>query len=151
YHEADSVAAESSGSAYTFPHQLPDDWSQAADIVRSTPFMDELVVAFALNGVEALQLGKGPGTDLLAISLSATDVIGHRFGPDSREIHDQVLRVDRTIGTLLDSLYKLRDSSTITIAFTADHGAGTIPEIAPASVQPRPVRVKLSPALTTIR
>ena len=98
--------------AYTFPHELPADRSEAANIVRTTPFMDELVVAFALNGVEALQLGKGPQTDLLAVSLSATDVIGHRFGPDSREIHDQVLRVDRAVGVLLDSLFKLRDSST---------------------------------------
>ena len=89
--------------------------------------MDELVVAFALNGVEALQLGKGPQTDLLAVSLSATDVIGHRFGPDSREIHDQVLRVDRAVGVLLDSLFKLRDPSTVTVVLAADHGVGTIP------------------------
>ena len=94
--------------------------------------MDELVVAFALNGVEALQLGKGPQTDLLAVSLSATDVIGHRFGPDSREIHDQVLRVDRAVGVLLDSLFKLRDPSTVTVVLAADHGVGTIPELAPA-------------------
>jgi arylsulfatase A-like enzyme len=85
------------------------------------------------------------------VSLSATDVIGHRFGPDSREMHDQVLRVDRAVGALIDSLYKLRDSTTITIAFTADHGAGTIPELAPASVQPRPARVSLSKPLSAIR
>lgn len=46
YHEPDSVAVESSGAGYTFPHQIPNDWSEAADIVRTTPFMDELVVAF---------------------------------------------------------------------------------------------------------
>ena len=124
---------------------------QAAAVVRTTPFMDDLVVAFALDGVTSLKLGTGPGTDLLAVSLSATDVIGHRFGPDSREIHDQVLRVDRAVGTLLDSLYKLRDSSSITIAFTADHGVGTIPELAPASMQPRPQRVQLTPLLGPIR
>jgi predicted AlkP superfamily pyrophosphatase or phosphodiesterase len=151
YHEADSVTAESSGSAYTFPHELPNDWSQAADIVRGTPFMDELVVAFALNGVEALQLGKGPQTDLLAVSLSATDVIGHRFGPDSREMHDQVLRVDRAVGVLLDSLFKLRDPATITVVLSADHGVGTIPELAPASIQPRPQRVDIRPLLAPVR
>jgi predicted AlkP superfamily pyrophosphatase or phosphodiesterase len=77
------------------------------------------------------------------MSLSATDVIGHNYGPDSREMHDQVLRVDRTIGLFLDSLYALRDSTTITIVVTADHGVGSIPEIAPASVEPRPRRVSL--------
>lgn len=151
YPEPDSVPAESDGEGFTFPHPLPADGFEAASLVRTTPFIDDLVVAFALEGVTALKLGTGPGTDLLAVSLSATDVIGHRFGPDSREIHDQVLRVDRAVGVLIDSLYKLRDSTTITIAFTADHGAGSIPEIAPASVQPRPVRVSFTKPLSAIR
>ncbi|MFL5617150.1 MAG: alkaline phosphatase family protein [Gemmatimonadaceae bacterium] len=151
YPERDSVPQESNGEGFTFPHPLPADGFEAASLVRTTPFMDDLVVSFALDGVSKLKLGTGPGTDLLALSLSATDVIGHRFGPDSREIHDQVLRVDRAIGTLLDSLFKLRDSSTITIALSADHGVGTIPELAPPSVQPRPQRVNLAPALSAIR
>jgi predicted AlkP superfamily pyrophosphatase or phosphodiesterase len=151
YPEPDSVPAESDGEGFTFPHPLPADGFEAASLVRATPFIDDLVVSFALDGVSKLKLGTGPGTDLLAVSLSATDVIGHRFGPDSREIHDQVLRVDRAVGTLLDSLFKLRDSTTITIAFSADHGVGTIPELAPATMQPRPQRVKLAPALTAVR
>ena len=151
YPEPDSVPAESDGEGFTFPHPLPADGFDAASLVRTTPFIDDLVVAFALDGVTSLKLGTGPGTDLLAVSLSATDVIGHRFGPDSREMHDQVLRVDRAVGTLIDSLFKLRDSTTITIAFSADHGAGTIPEIAPASVQPRPVRVSFAKPLSAIR
>jgi predicted AlkP superfamily pyrophosphatase or phosphodiesterase len=151
YPERDSVPQESNGEGFTFPHPLPADAGEAASLVRATPFMDDLVVAFALDGVSKLKLGTGPGTDLLAISLSATDVIGHRFGPDSREIHDQVLRVDRAIGTFLDSLFKLRDPTTVSSAFSADHGVGTIPELAPASVQPRPVRVNTAPALHAIR
>ena len=151
YPEPDSVPAESDGEGFTFPHPLPADGFEAASLVRATPFIDDLVVSFALDGVSKLKLGTGPGTDLLAVSLSATDVIGHRFGPDSREIHDQVLRVDRAVGTLLDSLFELRDSTTITIAFSADHGVGTIPELAPATMQPRPRRVKLAPALTAVR
>ena len=151
YPERDSVPEEAGGQGVTFPHPLPADGGDAASAVRATPFMDDLTVAFALSGVQALKLGTGPGTDLLAVSLSATDVIGHRFGPDSREIHDQVLRVDRAVGTLLDSLYKLRDSSTITVVLTADHGVGTIPELAPASVQPRPQRVNLAAVLSEIR
>jgi predicted AlkP superfamily pyrophosphatase or phosphodiesterase len=151
YSERDSVPVESNGEGFTFPHPLPADGFDAANVIQGTPFIDEVVVSFALEGVRALKLGTGPGTDLLAVSLSATDVIGHRFGPDSREIHDQILRVDRAVGTLLDSLYKLRDSTTITVAFTSDHGAGTIPELAPASIQPRPQRVRLRPALLAVR
>jgi hypothetical protein len=151
YPERDSVPQESDGEGFTFPHALPADGFEAASLVRTTPFIDDIVVAFALDGVSALKLGTGPGTDLLSVSLSATDVIGHRFGPDSREMHDQVLRVDRAVGRFLDSLYKLRDSTTITVAFTADHGAGTIPELAPPNVQPRPVRAHLAPLLGPIR
>lgn len=143
YREPDSVSVEMGGRNFTFPHKLTDDPVDAGSAIRITPYMDDLTVQFALHGVNAMQLGKGPQTDLLAMSLSATDVIGHNYGPDSREIHDQVLRVDRAIGVFLDSLYALRDSSTITIVVTADHGVGSIPEIAPASVQPRPRRVSL--------
>jgi len=143
YHEPDSVSAEMGGRNFTFPHKLTEDLIDAGSAIRITPYMDDLTVQFALHGVNAMELGKGPQTDLLAMSLSATDVIGHNYGPDSREMHDQVLRVDRTIGVFLDSLFKLRDSTSITIVVTSDHGVGTIPEIAPASVQPRPLRVSL--------
>lgn len=144
YHERDSVRFESGGKEVTFPHPLPDDGLDAASLIRGTPFMDEVTVAFALDGVRALGLGRGPQTDLLAVSLSATDYVGHRFGPDSREIHDAVLRDDRTIGVLLDSLYGLRDSSRVVVVLTSDHGVGTIPEVAAASTLPTARRVELS-------
>ncbi len=143
YSEPDSVMAEMGGRNVTFPHKLSDDVIDAGSEIRITPFMDELTLSFALHGVNAMELGKGPQTDLLAVSLSATDVIGHNYGPDSREMHDQVLRVDRAIGQFIDSLYTLRDSTKITFVVTSDHGVGTIPELAPASVEPRPLRVSL--------
>jgi arylsulfatase A-like enzyme len=151
YPEPDSVPVEAQGSNVTFPHALPEDGYDAANAIRGTPFIDELVVAFALHGVRSLKLGTGPQTDLLAVSLSATDVIGHTFGPDSREIHDQVLRVDHAIGRLLDSLYAMRDSSTITVVLSSDHGVGTIPELAPAAMKPTPVRARLYGLLGPIR
>ena len=144
YPEKDSVPIEGGGVDIVFPHVLPQDPVDAGSLVRVTPFMDEMVLAFALHGVNSLALGRSGQTDLLSISLSATDVIGHRFGPDSREIHDQMLRVDRALGVFLDSLYALRDSSTVTVVLTADHGVGTIPELAPESIRPRPTRVQLS-------
>ncbi len=144
YTEKDSVLVEGGGTDVVFPHKLPDDPVDAGSLVRVTPFMDDMVLAFALHGVNSLALGKSGQTDLLSVSLSATDVIGHRFGPDSREIHDQILRVDRALGLFLDSLYALRDSTTVTVVLSSDHGVGTIPELAADSIQPKPTRVKLS-------
>jgi arylsulfatase A-like enzyme len=89
--------------------------------------MDEVTLQAALAGVEALKLGRGPQTDLLAVSLSTTDAVGHAFGPDSREIHDQILRLDRYLGVFLDSLFRIRDSTRIVIALTADHGIQPFP------------------------
>ena len=150
YPEPDTVAAEGE-TGNTFPHILPDDPAVAASIVRGTPFIDDITLSFALHGVQSLALGAGAHTDLLAVSLSGTDYIGHRYGPDSREIHDQVVRVDRALGTFLDSLYRLRDSSSITIVLTGDHGVGTIPELAPASMRPVPTRVTLQGLLPGVR
>jgi predicted AlkP superfamily pyrophosphatase or phosphodiesterase len=143
YREPDSVAAEGNGVGGVFPHILPSDSLDAANVARGTPFMDELEVAFALRGLEALSLGRGPQTDVLALSLSATDLIGHRYGPDSREMHDQILRLDRLLGRFLDSLYRLRDSSRVLVVLTGDHGAGTMPELAPATMRPVPTHVSL--------
>ncbi|MEP6731539.1 MAG: alkaline phosphatase family protein [bacterium] len=149
YHEPDSVSAEG-GSGFVFPHILPDDPGDAASIVRGTPFIDDITLAFAIHGVQSLSLGAQPQTDLLAVSLSGTDYIGHRYGPDSREIHDQIVRVDRSLGVFLDSLFRLRDSTRVTIVLTGDHGAGTIPELAASKVTPTPARVTLTALLPSL-
>jgi predicted AlkP superfamily pyrophosphatase or phosphodiesterase len=151
YKEPDDVSFEGSGRNNVFPQMMPADPDQAASYVRATPYMDELIVQMALDGVTAMNLGKGPGTDLLAISLSATDAVNHRLGPDSRESHDQVLRDDKTIGVFLDSLFKLRDSTRVVVVLSADHGFTPIPELAPAGANPHPTRASLAPALAAAR
>jgi predicted AlkP superfamily pyrophosphatase or phosphodiesterase len=151
YPEPDSVPVEGGGADFVFPHALPATPAEAASAIRITPFMDEVTTAIALDGVRALHLGEGPQTDLLSVSFSATDLINHRLGPDSREAHDEVLRVDRQIGILIDSLFKLRDPSRVIIALSADHGFTPIPELAPANVVPHPTRVTLYPVLAKIR
>lgn len=129
YPEPDSVPLENQGRAFVFPHQFPTDSDAAARVLPAYPMMDEVTLQAALAGVEALRLGRGPQTDLLAVSLSTTDAVGHAFGPDSREIHDQILRLDHYLGAFLDSLFKLRDSSRILIALTADHGIQPFPAL----------------------
>ena len=128
YREADSIPLESGGRDFTFPHALPTDSNDAAVALQGVPMMDEVTLALALEGVRQKALGTGDRTDVLAVSLSTTDAVGHRFGPDSRELHDQVLRLDRYLGVFLDSLFKMRDSTRIVIALTADHGVAPLPE-----------------------
>jgi predicted AlkP superfamily pyrophosphatase or phosphodiesterase len=149
YHAPDSVADEAGGRGVTFPHAVPADSGAAASYVRATPWIDELVLDFARDGVRALALGRGPSVDVLSVSLSGTDFIGHLYGPDSREMHDQIVRLDRSLGTFLDSLYATRDSARVAVVLTADHGVGSIPEL--AAVTPAPVRVDLGPALARTR
>src|SRR5207244_1922284 len=105
YPEPDSAAYENQGRDFLFPHRLPADSGQAALAFIATPTMDSLTLAFALEGVRALQLGGRGATDLLAVSLSTTDYVGHAYGPDSREIHDQVVRLDRYLGRFLEQLF----------------------------------------------
>ena len=140
YREPDSVAIEMAGRDFVFPHRMPSDSLATAGRIGPTPWMDEITLAFALDGLSSLSLGADSTTDVLAISLSATDLIGHGYGPDSREMHDNVLRLDQNLGAFVDSLYKLRDSSRVAIVVTADHGIGTIPELA-RTVKPTPARV----------
>src|SRR5262249_41563385 len=61
---------------------------------------------------------------------STTDAIGHAFGPDSREIHDQLLRVDRWLGQFLDSLAQVVPAANTVLVLTADHGVTALPEYA---------------------
>lgn len=149
YAEVDSVPLEGArpGTDFLFPHVVTADSAIAARVLPNYPWIDEHTLNFALEGLEATNLGRGPHPDLLAISLSAMDAVGHTYGPDSREAHDMFLRLDRYLGAFIDSLYKLRDSSTIAIALTADHGVQPYPELA-ARRGPLPVlRVDVHPAI----
>jgi predicted AlkP superfamily pyrophosphatase or phosphodiesterase len=130
YREPDSVAYENRGRDVIFPHRFPTDTARALDYFRQTPAMDSLTALFALEGLRRTGLGQGPQTDILAVSFSATDVIGHTFGPDSREAHENQLRLDQTIGWFLDSVYAMRDSGSVIVALTGDHGVQPNPQLA---------------------
>lgn len=130
YEEPDSVWVESGGIDFIFPHPYPSDSAEAARVFGNFPAMDSLTLAFALQGLQERHLGADANrTDMLAISLSATDAVGHKYGPDSREIHDHILRLDRYVGAFLDSLFTLRDQRRIVIALTGDHGVTPYPEV----------------------
>jgi predicted AlkP superfamily pyrophosphatase or phosphodiesterase len=122
YAEPDSQPWENGGHGVSFPHGLPTDSGRAALVYPAVSSMDSLTLAFALAGTEAMRLGRGDATDLLAVSLSTTDAIGHAFGPDSREIHDQVVRLDRYLAWFLDRLFDRYGRDKLLIVLTADHG-----------------------------
>lgn len=141
YPERDSVPEERAGRNFTFPYALPDDPAEAARALPAMPWMDDLILRMGLEGLQVLSLGRGPHADVLALSLSTMDAIGHSFGPDSREVHDGMLRLDRYLGTFIDSLYKLRDSTTVVIALTSDHGVTSYPRLSAARTRSAPVYV----------
>jgi predicted AlkP superfamily pyrophosphatase or phosphodiesterase len=145
YKEVDSVRYEADGEDVIFPHPFPAEPDQVPRVFANYPAMDSLTAQFALAGVNALNLGRGPQTDILAVSFSTTDAVGHKYGPDSREIHDQVLRLDQYMGAFIDSLYKLRDSSTIAFALTADHGVQPYPELRAEREQKPALRADIGP------
>ena len=130
YPEPDSMPQENGGKDFVFNHIMPRDPAAADTAIIQFPWMDEMTLQFALAGIKEFGLGSSPGrTDVLSISLSTMDAVGHRYGPDSKELHDHVIQLDRFLGAFLDSLHLLRDSSTIAVALTADHGMTPFPTL----------------------
>lgn len=143
YPEVDDEPYENGGEDVRFPHQLPSDPARVVREVPDYPWMDSLTLDVALDGARALGLGQRSKPDLLAIALAATDHIGHRWGPDSREVHDHLLRLDRWLGRFLDSLSTQVPESRILLVLTADHGVTSYPEFARAHGRPGG-RIRLS-------
>jgi predicted AlkP superfamily pyrophosphatase or phosphodiesterase len=120
------------GWTRSFPHALngssgKPDGSFFAQWERS-PFADAYLGRFAASLVESLQLGKHDGTDVLAVSFSTPDLVGHAFGPRSHEVQDTYARLDKTIGALFDALDAQVGKDRWVVGLTADHGVTPIPE-----------------------
>lgn len=97
--------------------------------LRETPFSDALTTDFAIKLIEKEGLGTDEITDFLSISYSATDYIGHRFGPSSVESGDAIMRLDRNIETLLTYLNDKIGKRNILVYFTSSHGVSEIPSV----------------------
>lgn len=92
-------------------------------IIRYTPYGNSLTLDMAREAIDNESLGKNKDTDLLAISLSSTDYIGHQFGINSIEIEDTYLRLDRDLASFFKYLDSKLGSGNYTLFLTADHGA----------------------------
>jgi len=119
----------------TFPHALPGagepetaDPKRLAAGVYGSPAGDEFVLELAREACIALALGADEHVDLLAISLSSCDTVGHSFGPASREVSDVLLRADRELGELFELLDQRIGRQGYVAALSADHGVLELPE-----------------------
>lgn len=134
YREPDDGEAEApvEGWTRTFPHALTDPSGtpgpQFYNRWQRSPFADEYVGRLAASLAERMRLGRPGTTDVLAVSFSSPDLVGHQFGPNSQEIHDVYVRLDRTIGRLLTRLDSLVGKGHYVVALSADHGVAEIPE-----------------------
>ncbi len=142
------------GDTNVFPHTITGgakapgfDYYTAFD---HSPFSNELLLSFAEQTIVNEQLGQDDDTDVLTVSFSANDYVGHRYGPYSQEVMDMTLRVDRVIAELLDFVQSKVGLQNTLIAFTADHGVSPIPEQA-AELGLGGARIKTTDVLAAIR
>lgn len=96
--------------------------------MQVSPFGNDLVELFAERAITEEKLGQRGATDLLTVSFSSNDYVGHEKGPDSAEVKEISIRTDRTIGRLFQFLDARIGLGKVLIVFSADHGVGPVPE-----------------------
>jgi predicted AlkP superfamily pyrophosphatase or phosphodiesterase len=97
---------------------------------EETPFANDMLEDFAERVMHNEQLGKHEQTDILTISFSANDHLGHAVGPDAPEVEDMSVRTDITIGHLIDAAVKQAGGAqNVVVILTADHGVAPVPEV----------------------
>lgn len=99
-------------------------WAQ----MQRTPFGNEIVEEMAERAVDAESLGADDATDLLAVSFSSNDYVGHEVGPDHPKVRDISIRTDRVLAKLFVFLEKKVGMANVMVVFSADHGVAPLPE-----------------------
>ncbi len=110
-----------------FPYSLKPFIGKNYNVIHVTPYGNSLTVDMAKAAVNGEQLGAGPATDMLTVSFSTPDYVGHTFGPNSVEAEDIFLRLDQDIAHLLDFLDAKVGKGEYLVFLTADHGASQVP------------------------
>ncbi|HYL63541.1 MAG TPA: alkaline phosphatase family protein [Candidatus Methylomirabilis sp.] len=127
-------AGPPAGAGSTFPHPLrgksggPEPDAAYYEEWQASPYADTALTKLAETAVDSLNLGKGGGTDFLAIGYSPLDYVGHAFGPRSWEVQDVLIRLDKNLGELFAYLDKKVGREKYVVALSADHGVVPIPE-----------------------
>jgi predicted AlkP superfamily pyrophosphatase or phosphodiesterase len=112
-----------------FPHPMgaAGDAAYYAHWTQS-PYLDDFLGEMAVAAVNEMRLGTENRSDFLGVSFSSLDSVGHGFGPRSHEIQDMLVRLDVTIGKLLDHLDKKVGAGNYVVAMSSDHGVMDLPE-----------------------
>jgi predicted AlkP superfamily pyrophosphatase or phosphodiesterase len=132
----DDVAAEDTGweQGRTFPHAMTGGLDKPGqsyyEALGNSPFGNELLLDLAKRAITAERLGCHDVPDLLCLSFSSNDTVGHCWGPDSQEVLDMTLRTDRIVKDLLNYLDAKVGRGRYVLALTADHGICPLPELA---------------------
>lgn len=125
------------------------------EVVGSTPYANDYEFEFARELVTYEKLGNGPATDLLIVSLSANDILGHKVGPDSPEMHAMALAQDKQLAGFFDFLGHQIGLANVWIALSADHGVAPVPAVAAqlrlpaAAISTEKMRAQVNGALST--
>ena len=108
-----------------FPHDIPGLWEEndQYELIKYSPYGNSIITDFALEALEQERLGTDGITDFLSVSYSSTDLVGHEYGVNSKEIQDIYLRLDLELERLLKTLDKQVGQGEYTVFLTADHGA----------------------------
>lgn len=115
--------------APVFPHDFPKlmEGNKNYNLLKASPFGNTLLELFAEATIKGEKLGKDDITDFLTLSFSSTDYIGHMYGPNSKEIEDTYLRLDKDIERFLLFLDKEVGFGNYTLFLTADHAVAPNP------------------------
>jgi predicted AlkP superfamily pyrophosphatase or phosphodiesterase len=119
--------ADKFGGEEWMKHKMPARGPALYGELQTTPYGNELIQQLALRALKAEKLGTTGKTDLLTIGYSANDFVGHRYGPDSEEVHDMALRVDKLIGELLQAAEAQAGAGNVIAVLTGDHGVAPSP------------------------
>lgn len=126
----DDYEYESPRFSRTAPHPLidPDAAAQSVSALEASPYLDDRTLAFTQELIEREELGLDDVPDLLAVSFSATDLVGHHYGPYSQEAWASLAALDADIGRLLEELEARTGPGGLLVVLSSDHGVLPIPE-----------------------
>jgi hypothetical protein len=142
YSGPDDMPGEGTGQRQgrTFPHPMSGGSERPGRAyylaLFNSPFGNDLLLTFAKRAIDAERLGNGPAPDLLCISFSSNDAVGHTWGPDSQEVLDVTLRSDLIVRDLLAYLDDRVGPGRYLLALTADHGICPLPEASRSALIP---------------
>ncbi|HKX00444.1 MAG TPA: alkaline phosphatase family protein [Bryobacteraceae bacterium] len=118
-------------------HKYPDQPGEKLyAALHESPFGNELIEGLAEHAIDAEKLGQRDATDVLAVSFSSNDYVGHALGPDSPEVHDVSVRTDRVLGRLFQFIDQRVGMQKVLVVMSSDHGVAPVAEVNQARKMP---------------